>query len=56
MASGYEKADCGVDPNKGWGKPNRRDRWLSVLFLVIAVPMAWGVVVLAIWRAFASGG
>ncbi len=19
MSSGYEKADCGVDPNEGWG-------------------------------------
>lgn len=22
MASGYEKADCGVDPNEGWGRPS----------------------------------
>jgi hypothetical protein len=21
MASGHEKAACGVDPNTGWGKP-----------------------------------
>lgn len=23
MASGYEKAECGVDPNEGWGRPSR---------------------------------
>ena len=25
MASGYEKAACGVDPRNGWGKPSRRE-------------------------------
>lgn len=56
MASGYEKAACGIDPNTGWGVPTRRDRWLTVLFVVIAVPLVRGGIVLALWRAFAPSG
>jgi hypothetical protein len=56
MASGYEKAACGVDPNKGWGKPTRRDRWLSLLYLVIALPLLWGWILVVVWRALFAAG
>ncbi len=55
MASGNEKAARGVDPAKGWGKPNRWDRLLSLLILAIVMPLVWGWVALALWRAIAGG-
>lgn len=39
MASGYEKAACGVDPNEGWGRPSRLEnavQWI-VVFLAVAL-------------------
>ena len=55
MASGYEKAACGVDPNKGWGKPSRRERWLTDLVPAIAVLVVCGGVALALWRVLGGG-
>ena len=55
MASGYEKHACGVDPNEGWGKPTRSDRWISALSLGAAPTFVLGGVAIAIWRGlFAS--
>lgn len=40
MASGYEKSDCGVDVERGWGEPNRLENCIQ--FLVgIAGLMLW---------------
>ena len=42
MASGYEKADCGVDPNTGWG--NNEPRSLKDTLSEFALlTFAWGV-------------
>lgn len=42
MASGYEKADCGVDPNEGWGPPNpTADHVLTVAVFGYAAFMIW---------------
>jgi hypothetical protein len=55
MASGYEKAACGVDPNKGWGKPSRRERWFTALVPAIAVLVVCGGIALSLWRALVGG-
>lgn len=40
MASGYEKSDCGVDVERGWGEPTRLEN--RGQFLVgIAGSMLW---------------
>jgi hypothetical protein len=42
MASGYKKADCGVDPNTGWG--NNEPRSLKDTLSEFALlAFAWGV-------------
>ena len=38
MASGYEKAACGVDPNTGWGKPRPV---LSAILTGVAIAVAF---------------
>lgn len=55
MASGYEKHACGVDPNEGWGKPTRRDRWVSRLYLGVVMSFVLGGLAAAAWRAFFTG-
>lgn len=55
MASGYEKHACGVNPNEGWGKPTRRDRWISGLYLGAALTLVFGMLASAIWRGFFAG-
>ena len=55
MASGYEKAACGVDPNKGWGKPSRQERWLTALVPVTAMLVVCGGMALRLWRALVGG-
>ena len=49
MASGYEKDACGVDPNKGWDTPERRDRLLALALVVLAAVFVWGGVLVAVW-------
>lgn len=55
MASGYEKDACGVDPNEGWGKPTRRDRWVSRLYLGVVMGFVLGGMATALWRVLAGG-
>lgn len=45
MASGYEKAACGVDPSTGWGKPSRRESWaMTALALLFSTPFVLGAI------------
>lgn len=37
MASGYEKADCGVDPSNGWGKPGWMDSAIPAAFALVQI-------------------
>lgn len=51
MASGYEKADCGVKEGGGWGVPSRLE---SALIVVVALGLAllkwwWLVAAFARW-------
>lgn len=54
MASGYEKSDCGVDVERGWGEPTRLEnrvqflvavtglvRWIGVFGAVILQMIRW---------------
>lgn len=41
MASGYEKAVCGVDPNYGWGKPRPIDRFWEAFVFTLGVLVYW---------------
>lgn len=43
MASGYEKAACGVEPDKGWGAPSRGEAWATAA-LALAVPSVLGLI------------
>jgi hypothetical protein len=38
MASGYEKAECGVDPNEGWGSSKSPKLKSSDIFIAL---LAW---------------
>lgn len=44
MASGYEKAACGVDPNDGWGEPRPIDRFWEALAIGFGVVPNWPTV------------
>ena len=49
MASGYEKEACGVDPNKGWGKPSHWERRLTLLVTIVGVAAVIGLVATLLW-------
>ena len=40
MASGYEKSDCGVAPNRGWARPTRFENHI-LLLVGIAGSVLW---------------
>ena len=50
MASGYEKAECGVDLNEGWGRPSRVEN--AVQWIVVSAGLVTMTVLIC--RAFAT--
>lgn len=41
MASGYEKADCGIDPNSGWAAPTRRHGRVVTAIIWVTLMTGW---------------
>ena len=41
MASGYEKADCGINPNTGWDAPTARPSKVAPAIVWTAMMTAW---------------
>lgn len=41
MASGYEKAECGQDPNNGWTTPKRRQGRITTAIIWSAAMVGW---------------
>lgn len=41
MASGYEKAECGQDPNNGWAAPTARPSKVAPAIVWTAMMTAW---------------
>jgi hypothetical protein len=54
MASGYEKAACGVDPNTGWGDPRPVRSAILTGVAVAATLVHYGCLLWALWRALVA--
>lgn len=53
MASGYEKADCGVDPNTGWRKPSASFNFWITVFGVTGSVLLLGLNLFVVLRLLA---
>lgn len=54
MASGYEKAACGIDPNTGWGKPRPVQSAILTCVAVIAALLHYGWLFWSFFQALAA--
>ncbi|WP_158644535.1 hypothetical protein [Paracoccus jeotgali] len=50
MASGYEKSDCGVDVERGWGQPTCLENRIQFLVAVTGLVLWIGVLGAVILR------